>query len=197
MPAPLWHLTQLSGRLVELQDSGSTSALTLAFRIVLDAQLQGEPVAWITGRSSLFFPPDVAAGGVDLAALALVRLPAPDDIVRAADLLARSGAFGLLVLDLAQNRLAQNGLGRSARVPLPLQTRLLGLARKHDTAILCLTRAQSGTSPLGSLVSLRGETWRRRSAPGAFSCGIDVVKDKRRGLGWKHVEVCRGPAGLR
>jgi recombination protein RecA len=186
MSNPLWHLPQLSGRLVELQSSGSTAALTLAFRIVLDAQLQGEPVAWITGRSSLFFPPDVAAGGVDLAALAVVRLPSPDDIVRAADLLARSGAFALLVLDL----------GHGARVPLPLQTRLLGLARKHDTAVLCLTQARSGTSPLGSLVSLRGETWRRRSAPGAFSCGIDVVKDKRRGL-WKHVEVCRGPAGLR
>jgi recombination protein RecA len=187
MHPPLWHLPQLSGRLVELQSSGSTAALTLAFRIVLDAQLQGEPVAWITGRSSLFFPPDVAAGGVDLAALAVVRLPSPDDIVRAADLLARSGAFALLVVDLAPG----------ARVPLPLQTRLLGLARKHDTAVLCLTHAKSGTSPLGSLVSLRGETWRRRSAPGAFSCGIDVVKDKRRGLGWKHVEVCRGPAGLR
>ncbi len=45
---------------------------------------------------------------------------------RAADHLVRSGGFGLVVLDLAGDDAAR------LRVPVPLLTRLLGLARTHD-----------------------------------------------------------------
>lgn len=185
-----WDLPELAGRLAELCGCGATAVLTLAVGVVLDAQLRGETVAWVTGRHSHFFPPDVAACGVDLDALPVVRLPHGADIPRAADLLARSSAFGLIVLDLAPG----------ARVPPPLLSRLAGLARKHDTAILCLTEKPSGASSLGPLVSLRGEASRRRAgrdSDGRFACELRVVRDKRRAAGWTHVEVCRGPDGLR
>lgn len=180
----LWRLEELRGRLAEITSAGASAAVTLAFRMVLDAQAAGEPAAWITTRRMCFFPPDAAETGVDLAALAVVRVPAPVDILRAADMVARSGAFGLLVLDVG-----------TADVSMAAQSRLLGLVQKHDAAVLFLTK-KTGAS-LGSLISLRGEARRARTGPGAFSCELAIVKDKRRAPGWTHAEVCRGSTGLR
>ena len=95
-----WTLATLTGRLTELSSVGSTAVLTLAFSIVLEAQRVGEPVGWLSDESSVFFPPDVANGGIDLNALVVVRLAMASQIPRAAEHLVRSGAFGLLVLDL-------------------------------------------------------------------------------------------------
>ena len=63
----------------------------------------------------LFYPPDVAQLGIDLAALVVVRVPKPDAIARPGEKLLRSGGLGLVVLDL--------GL---ADMPTPLQSRLTG-----------------------------------------------------------------------
>ncbi len=183
-----WSLEEISGCLVEVSGAGATAALTLAFGLVLDAQRRGEPVAWITPGQSTFYPPDAAESGIDLNALVVVRVP--DDaraVARAADRLVRSGAFGLIVLDL----------GAGADVPTPLQMRLAGLARKHHTALLCLTEKKNESPSLGSLVSLRVHAQRRRVSDDRFVCELSVLKDKRRGPTWTHVEVCHGPAGLR
>lgn len=186
-PGPRWDLLELKGRLVELTGLGGNACLTLAFSVVLDAQRQGETVAWVTAVDSCFFPLDAAAAGVDLEALAVVRVAAAE-VPRAAERLARSGGFGLLVLDL----------GPSRRVPTPLQARLRGLADQHDTAVLFLTEGggRGRGSALGSLVSLRGEASVRRLDRGRFACELKVTKDKRRGPGWTHTEPCRGPDGL-
>ena len=176
----------MAGRLVEISGSGATAALTLAFGLTLEAQRQGEPVAWVTPRESVFYPPDAAEGGVDLDALAVVRVPDARAVARAGDRLARSGAFGLIVLDLGP-----------AEVPMPLQARLAGLAQKHHAALVCLTDKPPKAPSLGSLVSLRVHARRRETSGGRFACELDVFKDKRRGPTWTHAEVCRGPAGLR
>lgn len=180
-----WQLGELAGRIAELCGQGNSATLTAAVRLVLDAQRQGEPVVWLSMPASSFYPPDVAEHGVDLEALAVVRLPDAAAIGRAADQLARSGAFGLLVLDLGKGRLPDAQL-----------TRLLGLAQKHHAAILCLTETVPGQTSLGSLVSLRGEVrWRRRGT--GFGWEMRALKDKRRSPGWTYVETCRGPVGLR
>ncbi len=158
----------------------------MAFGLVLDAQRQGEPVAWITLQDSTFFPVDAADSGVDLDALVVVRVPDTVAAARSADRLARSGAFGLLVLDL----------GSDAALPLPALARLVGLAQKHHTAIVCITQKAERAPSLGSLVALRGWTRRERIAADLFRCTLHVVKDKRRGP-WSAEEVCRGPDGLR
>lgn len=186
-PLRSWRVAALAGRLAELSSREGAAGLTLAFSLVLDAQQAGEPVGWLTADESAFYPPDAARGGVDLEALVVVRLPAVDQLPRAAEHLARSGAFGLLVLDL----------GESARVPVPMQMRLLGLARQHESAVLFLTRGDGAS--LGSLVSLRAEARHEpaaRSGGGVFACTVRVLKDKRGGPGWRRVEVCRGPDGL-
>jgi recombination protein RecA len=183
-PAPSWSLPELAGRLVEISGLGASASLTVAFGLVCDAQSRGEPVAWVSLRESVFFPPDAAASGADLSALAVVRVPSARAAARAGDELARANAFGLIVLDL--------GTG-SAEIPLPLQTRLTGLAQKHDAAIVVLSEKPRSAPSIGSLVSLRVESCRREG----FACEARALKDKRRGPGWHHVEVYVGPAGLR
>jgi len=188
-PAPMarWGFDALAGRLAELSAAGPSAVLTLAFGLVLEAQRRGEPAAWVTGEESTFFPPDAAEGGVDLAALAVIRVTEFRKVLRAADHLTRSGAFGLLVLDL----------GAGARLPLPALTRLGGLAARHQALVLLLTRKRSEAPSLGSLVSLRGEATREDRGGGRFACRVRALKDKRRGPGWEWEELCRGPDGLR
>jgi len=135
---PVWSLAELSGRLIELSGHRGTSALSLAFRLVLDAQRRGEHVAWIGGRASSFYPPDVDTLGVDLEDLTVVRVPREDGVAVAAEWLARSGSFGLVVLDLCA----------SAAVPMALQSRLSSLAQKHDLAVLCLTEKPGASQSL-------------------------------------------------
>lgn len=101
--APIWRLEEVAGRLIEISGQSATAALTCALGLVLDAQRHGEPVAWVSDVGSSFYPPDAADSGVDLEALVVVRVPATLAIPRAADQLARSGAFGLLVLDLGMS----------------------------------------------------------------------------------------------
>jgi recombination protein RecA len=185
-PASRWSLDALAGRLAEIGAKDAPAQLTAAFTAVLAAQRRGEIAAWLTSSQSGFFPPDAAAAGIDLDALIVVRLPAAADIPRAADRLIRSGALGLAVLDLASDA------GAAAPFPAPYEARLAGLARAHGTAVLLLT-PPGRAAELGPLVSLRSEARRRE----ARELEIRFVRDKRGGAGVRHVEPCRGPAGLR
>ena len=185
--SPAWQFSELAGYITELTSQGASATLTLAMRLLWEAQSLGEPAAWVSTRESCFFPPDALDNGVDLESLAVVRVPDARDVGKAADYLVRSGAFGLVVLDLTTApRLTERQL-----------TRLLGLARKHGTAILCLTSKPDVAPSLGALVSLRSPVHRVRVRAGVYACELAVLKDKRRAPGWRHTEVCRGPAGLR
>ena len=221
IPSPLgrsqesWGLSQMAGRLVELSGERASANLTVAFGLVLECQSRNEPVAWVTLRHSTFFPPDAAESGVALAQLAVVQVAEPNRAARAVVELTRSGGFDLVVLDLGPEavleRLAREA--RSSRPPsspfarrsrttsprrglsTPLLTKLVGLARKNDTAVVILTEKAERTSSLSSLVSLRAETRRDPAEPCRLE--VEVLKDKRRGPGRRHHEVCRAPAGLR
>lgn len=187
--APAWSRAELSGRLCELGPGREPAVLTAAMALVRDTQRAGEPAAWVALGDDLFHAPDAAAGGVDLAALPVVRAGDLAAAGRAADLLLRSGAFGLVVVDLLV-------AGERAVPPPPLQSRLAQLALRHDAAVLCLRRARPAAPSLGSLVSLRATAGRRRLGPGRYACCIEVIKDKRRGPGWSWQGVWRGPDGL-
>ncbi|MBI2988718.1 MAG: recombinase A [Deltaproteobacteria bacterium] len=180
-----WNLAESAGRLVEISGSGAAASLTFAFGLVLEAQQQGELVGWVTVTESFFYPPDVAQGGVDLDALVVARVPDLRAVSRAGEKLLRSGAFGLVVLDVG-----------AAEIPMPLQARLAGLARQHHAALVCLTEKEKRDFSLGSLVSLRVHAERTQLPQGRFTCKLKVLKDKRRGPTWSQAEVYRGPAGL-
>ncbi len=180
-----WSLAAIRGRLVELSARGASATLTAAVELVGEAQAQSEPVAWLTLTTGSFYPPDVADSGIDLEALVVVRAPDVTAIARAAERLLRSGAFGLVVLDV----------GDKAELSMQIQGRLVTLAQTHDAAVVCLTEKSGETSSLGSLVSLRAEALRQRER-GEFTVTLRALKDKRRGPGWSHVVRRRGPAGL-
>ena len=185
VPSTPWSLAETAGRLVEISSSTAAAALTLTFELIREAQERGEPVGWVTLSDSFFYPPDAARGGADLTALVVVRLTHPANIARAGEKLLRSGGFGVVVLDLG-----------AADVPMPLQTRLTGLAHRHHTALICLTEKDSGAFSLGSLVSLRAHAEKKRIEDNRFACALRVLKDKRRGPTWHYEELYTGPAGL-
>ena len=181
-----WTLTEINGRLVEISGSGVMASLTLAFGLVLEAQQRGELVGWSTPSENSFYPPDAAERGVDLDSLVVVRVPDLYAVPRAGEKLLRSGAFGLVVLDIG-----------TVRIPIPLQARLAGLANRHHAALVCLTEKESREPSLGSLISLRVQAQRKRVSEEQFACELQVLKDKRRGPTWTEKEICCGPAGLR
>ena len=180
-----WTLSQIAGRFVEVCGFHNSSALTLTLTMVLDAQRHSEPVGWVSSTESIFYPPDAAGLGIDLKSLVIVRVPNFDAIARAGEKLIRSGGFGLVVLDIDV-----------AAIPMPLQTRLTGLAHHHHSALVCLTERHGKMSSLGSLVPLRVNAERKRIAPSEFACSLRVLKDKRRGPTWRHEQTYHAPPGL-
>jgi len=181
-----WGLAPLRGRLVELSARGASATLTTAVELVGEAQREGEPVAWIMGPRGSFYPPDLADSGIDLAALVVVRVPQLAVAARAAERLVRSGAFGLVVIDLVDDHV---------ELPIAHQGRLVTLAQAHDAAIVCITEKPADAGSLGSLISLRAEALRMRTAAG-FELSLRVLKDKRRGPGLIATKRAKGPAGL-
>lgn len=173
----------MAGALCELS---GPAVLSAAVGKVLEAQIEGEPVAWVARPGSLFYPPDLEQSGVDLGALAVVRAPA-DGAVRAAELLVRSGGFGLVVVDLEAG----------VKVATPLLSRLLGLAQKHQSAVLFLTAKSESEGSLDSLVSMRAYASARRQEKGRFALTVRALKDKRRSPTWVNEEERCGPVGLR
>lgn len=181
-----WGLPALRGRLVEISARGASATLTAATGIVLEAQHAAEPAAWITLANASFYPPDVAASGVDLSALVVVRVGTVVAAARAAERLLRSGAFGLVVIDWNTTE------RESQHMPAAVQGRLVTLAQAHDAAVVCLTAKSDDAASLGSLVSLRAAALRSRD----HVVTIRALKDKRRGPGWSRERKARGPSGL-
>jgi len=181
-----WGLDAVAGRFIEISGGSGTAVLTACARLLVQAQRRGALTAWIGGNTCSFFPPDFAAVGIDLAALPVVTVNDVKAACHVADTLLRSGAFGVIALNL----------GERSRIAFAVQTRLAGLAKKHHTALLLLTRRGPSEDTGGSLVSLRADTQKRRTAHDCFLCEISIRKDKRRVAGWNHAEMCSGTPGL-
>ena len=187
----VWGLDALAGRFVEITGTTASAALTTSASLILQSQQRGDFSAWISAHRSIFYPPDFAASGIDLDALPVIQIEDISKAARAVEALLRSGGFALILFDIFDRR---DGVG----LTITSQTRLAGLARKHNTALVCLTRKGRRT---GSLVSIRAESEMKRLGFDRFSCELRVVKDKsgldlsgRRGH-WGS-EVWRGPDGL-
>lgn len=180
-------LEGLKGRLTELSSSGDHAAISLAVRLVASCHAGGEPAAWVWGQKSLFYPPDAARWGVDWGALALVQARDSGSAGRAADKLLRSGAFGLVVVDL---------FDRPA-LPPALLGRLLHLAERHESGVVFLTTSLASSQSISALISLRILASWTEVRPERLSAEFRVIKDKRRGPGESIKESYYGPLGLR
>ncbi len=192
-----WSLSGLRGRLVELVGGAQSANISAACRLIVQAQMAGDFAAWVATHRDVFFPPDVAAAGVDLGCLPVVWALAPAEsraatrdaahaASRAGERLLRSGAFGLIIIDLA----------RDLSLDSVAQGRLLRLAEHHAATVLILRRKRVDGVYSGSLVTVRGESSCEQIGPGRFRATIVNTKDKREGPGWTADEEFDGPPGL-
>jgi recombination protein RecA len=186
--------------LVELSGQGESAPFTTAVAIVVQAQHEGETVAWVQFKGGSLFPPDLDESGVDLDSLGVVHVALQSGvyaIIKAAELLLRSGGFGLVVLDFC-GRTTQRvgGFCRAVWGQVAWQGRLLALAHEHHSRVVCLTDTPSNSASLGPLIGLRIESQRVREARGRFAIEHRVLKDKL-GLGFQATaEQRRAPWGL-
>lgn len=113
------------------------------------------------------FAPDLDQAGVLVERLPIVRVPAlVREVLKAAELLLRSGGFGVVVVDLS---------AASARVPMAALARLQGLAREHRARVVFLT--PDAQAALGSPVSVRVRPERARASAG-FVVEPNLLRDK-------------------
>ena len=155
--------------------------------IIREVQTEGQTAAWVEAADSIFYPPDFAANGIDLAALPVVWVPDVRSGVRAAEHLLRSNSFGLLVIDLPPHTIIDQGrLGKLAR-----------MAELNQTAVILITGQEDGVSfTLGSIISLRLAGSRIAQNGAAYTCVISAVKDKKDSPGWQHTEVFYAPDSM-
>lgn len=204
------HELVTPGRLVELSAPahGAGARTSTAVALLRRAQREGETVAWIQPAGGLLYPPDLHDGGIDLDALVVAHVPASEGAAglgKAAEVLLRSGAFGMIVVELgADASEARPARGERAEASAQLgatrtawQGRLLGLARQHEARVLLLTDKPSHADSLGPLVGLRIEPRRTRRADGTFHVEHHVLKNKSGAPVSPRAELFLGTPGLR
>ena len=179
-----WRFDNLVGILAEVSEERRSGAVSFAADIIAVAQVQNEPVAWVTGTESIFFPPDLCSRGVDLTAVVVIRVHGETDSLMAAEWLVRSGAMGLVIVDLGvHGNITDASLGR-----------LLKLAERNLCAVLFLSNKQGQDNSLGSRISLRGHI--TRSGTGPFLVDIRTTRDKRSNSGSRQSRWYHGPSGM-
>lgn len=138
-----------NGRLTEIQGARGSGRTTLVRHLVLTAVESRRWVAVIDGTRTLA-PREWAEAG-ESGRLWVIRPPGADRSAWCADILLRSGAFSLVVLD------------SPPALPRPVAIRLTRLAREHDVALVIV-----GDAPvIGSAVRLRvTRTKARGQGPG-------------------------------
>jgi recombination protein RecA len=116
------------GRLAEVSGAWSSGKTALLLRAAARATGRKQLCAYIDGPGELY-PPAAAALDVDLDRLLVVRPGTTREATRAAEIVARSGAFPLVILDLPHD----------ARVDESAAGRLRAAAAAHGAAIVALT----------------------------------------------------------
>ncbi|MFP4329281.1 MAG: hypothetical protein ACLFP6_01050 [Spirochaetaceae bacterium] len=182
-PAPDLRGSIISGSpTVEIVGNGR---LTAAAMQVAAFQAAGGAAVWVSGREDTFFPPDLAANGVDLTALPVVMVRERRECVEAVDTLMRSRFFSLIVADWREEWLLEGAI----------QARFVRLGRRHGVTLLFLTEAQKNSSV--ALLPLRLLASRQRRGIGSYVLTLEVVRDKLGVRIPRHEEPARGPDGLR
>jgi hypothetical protein len=180
-----WRFGSLVGILAEISEAFPCGAVSFAAEIILEAQRENEPVAWVAAGGSVFFPPDLARRGIDLSALAVIRARGRTESLTAAEWLVRSGAIGLVIVDCdGPWSVSDASLGRIQK-----------LAERARSAVVFLTRKGRHEPSLGSRISLRGCVSRRGVRP--FRVDIHAERDKRSNGGSSQLRHYHGPPGMR
>jgi hypothetical protein len=152
------------GTIATLEGAPSSGRTAVAARLLAVATATG--LGAVVGEG--LFPPSLAAAGVRLERLLIVPVREPPAAARAADILLRSGAFGVVVVPVLPG-----GRGSSAT-----WTRLASLAHRANALLVVL--GVEASSELRYFASLRLETALERvrwNGPSGHLCelaGYDV-----------------------
>lgn len=159
------------GTIASLEGPPSSGRTAIAARLLAAGTRQG--LAAVIDDGS-FYPPALARAGVRLERLLFMPATDPVGIARAADILLRSHAFGIVVLP-------------APAVKAAVWTRLAGLA--HHANALLVALATEATSELGYFASARVRCrlarvlWTGASGPfcelGGYDIHTDIIKNKR------------------
>ena len=182
-----FSFSALRGRLVEIVVNSGTPAFSLIAILLKSAQRLSEPVVWISAGGSIFYPPDFSENGISIEHLPVVWTNGREPALRATEHLLRSGAFGLLVVDLEKpGEIKPGRLGTLNR-----------LASLQQIVVVFLNTYSDGQREgLGSLISLRLSVELAHSGPNQFVCRVCAVKDKHAPAGWVQEVMFRGTDGL-
>jgi recombination protein RecA len=140
------------GALTEICGPDSSGRTTLLLSILAQATMRQEICA-LVDTTNVLHPASAAAAGVDLERLLWVRCGGnPEHALKAIDLLAHSGGFGLLVLDLA-------GISPEVarRIPLASWYRLSRTIESTPTALLVLEAQPTAKSCSAVILELSRE----------------------------------------
>jgi len=160
-------------RLIEISGEHASARTTAAVSCVVEAQAQAELVAWVQPKDGALFPPDLDVAGVDLDSFVVIHVPhraGPFALVRATEWLARSGAFGLMVIDLTDALPPGSSINWQGR----LRARL----RQYDGRIVLLTSNAHEDPSSGPLVGLRVEARRGPLHADRFEVHTHILKNK-------------------
>ena len=182
------------GKIVELQGRPGAGATAMAIRLLARFSSLGHSVA-LVDRPDAFEPRSAQEAGVDLSRLLWCRPVRFDDTAKATDAILASGAFPLVVLDLAAPRhlapprslLPAPGLGIDQPVPAPRrrpdapwsQAHWVRLARRAEAAratLLVLAGGEAGAASACSatLEAVRGQARFVGQGPGRTFEGLEV-----------------------
>ncbi len=129
------------GKLVEVSGAWSSGKTALLLGAAARVTGRRQLCAYIDGRAELY-PPSAAALGVDLDRLLVVR-PPPRDVARAGEIVTRSGAFALVILDLARDhRIEEAAAGRLRAALAGGATTVVALAEQAGALAAAVTKLQ-------------------------------------------------------
>lgn len=171
------------GKVAELAGPASSGKTTLAAATVAAATARGELVLWVDTTGE-FDPASVAAAGVQLEQLLLVRAFHPGQAVRAVELVLEAGGFTVVVVDLGGEHLREGrGFRREERARLPL--RLARAVEKAGVVGLVLTPEPWAGTWAGVHVAFAPARPRfvREEGAGSWFAGFEVEARVERGKG--------------
>ncbi|MBC5798646.1 MAG: hypothetical protein GIX03_01830 [Candidatus Eremiobacteraeota bacterium] len=131
------------GAVATLEGAAGSGRSAVAARLLATATANGGLGALIetpAGSEGAFYPPALAAAGVDLGRLLIVHANGVSDVARAADIVLRSAAFGVVVIPMI-------GLQATA------WTRLVSLTHRANAVFVVL--GESASNELRYFASLR------------------------------------------
>ncbi len=136
------------GRIIEIYGPESSGKTTLALSAVAECQKQGERAAYIDAENAID-PEYAKALGVDIDELILSQPNSGEEALDITEMLAKSGAFGLIVIDSVaalvpqaelDGMMTDNSVGLQARMMSKSLRKIAAILNKNDCTVIFINQ---------------------------------------------------------